>query len=160
MDVTFELLIAATAASGLLSGASLDQSLKQLPARHRLGVVAFSQYSRSSDLAQGIVFYAVLGIGAAGLCISTALAAFIQKIGLQQGALIYASAILSLLHSLATSQSAPINFRQLKVPSDDAAALADIFDSFSRWQTLRCLLQLTNFAVCLWALVAYATKVR
>jgi len=34
------LLLAAAGANGLLAGASLDQSIKQLPARHRIGVLA------------------------------------------------------------------------------------------------------------------------
>jgi hypothetical protein len=101
------------------------------------------------------VFYAALGIGAAGLCISAAVAALVQNIGLPRAAPIYASAIVAVLHSLVTSQAAPINFRQCKVRSNDAAALANIFDSFSRWQTIRCLLQLINFAVSLWALIEY-----
>jgi len=47
-----------------IAGASLDQSIKQLPARHCLNV-AYSAYSQASDLGNGIVFYAVLGVGAA-----------------------------------------------------------------------------------------------
>jgi hypothetical protein len=34
------LLLAAAGANGLLAGASLDQSIKQLPARHRIGVLS------------------------------------------------------------------------------------------------------------------------
>ena len=56
--LTIALLVAATAADGLLAGASLDQSIKQLPARHRMGVIAFSAYSRASDLGPGIIWYA------------------------------------------------------------------------------------------------------
>lgn len=41
-DPTLVLALAATAADGLLAGASLDQSLKQLPARHRLGSAALT----------------------------------------------------------------------------------------------------------------------
>jgi hypothetical protein len=37
LDVTFVLILAATAADSLLAGASLDQSIKQLPARRRIG---------------------------------------------------------------------------------------------------------------------------
>jgi hypothetical protein len=35
------------------------------PARHRIGVIAFSDYSRAGDLGRGIAWYAALGIGAA-----------------------------------------------------------------------------------------------
>jgi hypothetical protein len=38
----------------LLAGASLDQSIKQLPARHRIGMREFSAYSTASDQAVGV----------------------------------------------------------------------------------------------------------
>jgi hypothetical protein len=65
------LLAAATVVDGVLAGASLDQSIKQLPARHRLGMRAFSAYSQAPDQANGLVWYAVLGIGSALLTIAT-----------------------------------------------------------------------------------------
>jgi len=40
---------------GLLAGASLDQSIKQLPARQRTGVRAFFAYSQAADLGNGII---------------------------------------------------------------------------------------------------------
>ncbi len=155
MGVTFGLIVAATVATGLLSGASLDQSIKQLPARHRIGTVAFSQYSRASDLAQGVLFYGILGVGAAILCIAAAIAVTLEGSASQRAIPIYSSAVLALLHSLATTQAAPINFRQRQAQPDDAVALAGIFDAFSRWQMVRCILQIINFGVSLWALITY-----
>src|SRR5215510_5163098 len=67
------LLLAATAADGLLAGASLDQSIKQLPARHRIGVRNYSSYSRAADLGNGVAFYGILGGGAAALTIAAAI---------------------------------------------------------------------------------------
>ncbi|MDQ3965929.1 MAG: hypothetical protein M3246_05685 [Actinomycetota bacterium] len=75
VDITFVLILAATAADGLLAGASLDQSIKQLPARHRIGVVAYSKYSRASDLEPGVLWYGILGVGAAVLTIAAAILA-------------------------------------------------------------------------------------
>ena len=89
VDLVQGLLIAAVAANGLLSGASGDQSIKQLPARHRLGSLAFSAYSRASDQSIGVVWYAVLGIGGA-----------------------------ILTHSFTTARAAPINLSQYKVRAD------------------------------------------
>ncbi|HZY57293.1 MAG TPA: hypothetical protein VFE09_05780 [Rubrobacteraceae bacterium] len=74
VDITFVLILAATAADGLLAGASLDQSIKQLPARHRIGV-ASSEYSRASDLGPGVLWYGILGVGAAVLTIAAAILA-------------------------------------------------------------------------------------
>ena len=67
----FVLVIIATALDGLLAGASLDQSIKQLPARRRMGVIAFSAYSRAADLGTGLIWYPVLGIGAVAAYVST-----------------------------------------------------------------------------------------
>ena len=65
-------LVAAVVADGLLVGASLDQSIKQLPARHRIGVEAFSAYSQAADLRNGVAWYATLGLGAAALTLAAA----------------------------------------------------------------------------------------
>jgi hypothetical protein len=152
--LTLLLLIAATACIGLLAGASLDQSIKQLPARHRIGSVAYSQYSRASDLGRGILFYAILGVGSAALCIAAAIAAALQGLLLSRAVPIYAGAVLALLHTLATTQAAPTNFSQRKVAPDDEAGLAGVFDRFARWQAVRCVLQVINFGVNLWAVVS------
>ena len=42
------LLGIAVMVNGLLAGASLDQSIEQLPDRHRIGVRAYLAYSRAS----------------------------------------------------------------------------------------------------------------
>jgi hypothetical protein len=151
--LTLVLVIAATACTGLLAGASLDQSIKQLPARHRIGTVAYSQYSRASDLGRGILFYALLGVGAAALCIAAAITAALQGLLLARAVPIYAGAVLALLHTLATTQAAPTNFSQRKIAPEDEAALAGVFTKFARWQAVRCALQVLNFGVNLWALV-------
>jgi len=39
------LVALATAVDGLLAGASLDQSIKQLPERHRIGILSSSAYT-------------------------------------------------------------------------------------------------------------------
>src|SRR5918994_4041885 len=80
LDIPFCLIVAATAVNGLLAGDSLDQSIKQLPARHKIGLVAYSEYSRASDLGPGILWYAILGVGAAVLTIAAAVAAFFQGV--------------------------------------------------------------------------------
>jgi len=155
MDITLALLFAATIFIGLLSGASLDQSIKQLPSRHRIGLTAYSQYSRASDLGNGILFYAVLGVAAALLNIAAAIAAYLQRIPSQPSNLIYVGALLAVLHSLATTQAAPLNFSQRKTSPNDEHGLAVIFNKFAHWQTIRCILQVLNFGVNLWALVVY-----
>jgi hypothetical protein len=154
-DWTFMLVVAAIAMVGLLTGASLDQSIKQLPARKKIGVVIYSQYSRASDLGQGILFYSILGISAAVLNIAAALSAALQGMSLAQAIPIYFGALFAILHSLATSQAAPTLFRQNRVPPDDELALTAIFDRFARWQNTRCALQVINFGINIWVLITY-----
>lgn len=152
--LTIILLVAATAADGILAGASLDQSIKQLPARHKMGAIAFSAYSRASDLGPGVIWYAVLGIGAALLTIAAALAAFFQDTATIHAVPLSIAAGLTLLHSFTTTQAAPTNFKQRQVVNDEAALTA-IFHRFERWQTLRVIFQALTFAAALWALVTY-----
>jgi len=153
IDAMRALLIAAVAFNGVLSGASLDQSIKQLPARRRIGVIAFSVYSRAADLGNGIVWYAIIGIGAALLTIVAAVGAYRQAAPGSVAIPLYVAALTSLLHSFTTTQAAPTFFRQRQV-KDDAAQLTVIFDSFERWQTLRAALQVATFGLTLWAFAA------
>jgi hypothetical protein len=156
INLTLFLVVAATAADGLLAGASLDQSIKQLPARHKIGLVAYSAYSRASDLGPGILWYAILGVGAAVLTVAAAVLAVFEGVPSARATPLYVAAALAVLHSLATTQAAPTNFSQRRVANDEAA-LAAVFDRFERWQTLRATLQVLNFGAMLWALVAYAS---
>jgi hypothetical protein len=51
---------------GLRAGAGTFRVLLDLPARTRIGPLAFAELSRATDLStRGIVFYAVFGIGGA-----------------------------------------------------------------------------------------------
>ncbi len=154
LSLTLILILAATAADGLLAGASLDQSIKQLPARHKVGLVAYSAYSRASDLGPGILWYGILGVGAALLTIAAAVVALVEAVPPAGAAPLCVASGLAVLHSLATTQAAPTNFSQRRVAKDEDA-LASVFDRFERWQTLRAALQLLNFGAMLWALVAY-----
>jgi len=147
---TSALILAATAADGLLAGASLDQSTKQLPARRRIGAVNYSAYSRASDFGNGIAFYGILGIGAAVLTIAAAMSAHRHEPRSRRTPPLYAAAGLTVLHSLATTQAAPTNFSQRKVAQNDEAALTRIFDRFERWQTARATLQTLNLGAMLW----------
>lgn len=145
------LIAVATAVDGLLAGASLDQSIKQLPARHRIGVLAFSAYSRASDQANGVAWYAALGVGGAVLTLAAAAAAVLAAASAQQRQPLLLAGGLSIAHTLTTARAAPINISQRSV-GDDERALERIFDRFERWQTARAILQLATFLAMLRAL--------
>lgn len=157
IDGALILIAVATAADGVLTGASLDQSIKQLPARHKLGAVAFSAYSQAADLGPGVVWYATLGVGAALLTIAAAVVEAALRTSAAVAAPMYVAAALSVLHSLGTAGAAPTNFSQRKAGGDEQR-LAAIFDRFERWQTVRAILQTLTFIASLVALVAWAAR--
>jgi hypothetical protein len=153
-DPLLTLLIVATALNGLLAGASLDQSIKQLPARRRIGVLSYAAYSRAADLGNGIVWYAGLGLGAAGCSVAVAVVALVQGVAPVHAPPIAVAAGLSILHSLTTTRAAPTLFSQRRYERDEAALTA-VFDRFERWQTVRVLVQVLTFGATLWALATY-----
>jgi len=151
------LIAGATAANGILTGASLDQSIKQLPARRKIGVIAFSAYSQAADLGPGVVWYITIGVGAAVLTILAAVVVFVHGAPVAQVWPLYAAAGLSVVHSLVTARAAPTNFSQRRVV-DDAERLAQVFGTFERWQMVRVIVQALTFAAMLYGLVAYTTR--
>jgi hypothetical protein len=153
MDATLWLLVAALIGNGLLVGASLDQSVKQLPTRRRIGVVAFSEYSKAGDLGRGIVWYATLGIGAALLTVSAAVVGLSDRPDGQSAAALWLALLGTVAHSVVTARAAPTNFSQ-RAAVGDPARLAAIFDRFQRWQTTRATLQVLTLLTVAWALSA------
>ena len=153
-DLTLILILAATALNGIAVGASLDQAIKQLPARHRIGVAAYSTYSKAADLGNGIPWYVSVGIGAVVLTVGAAIAAGSQQLILERAAPNYVAVVLSILHSLVTSQAAPTMFSQRRYENDEAA-LTKVFNRFARLHALRALLQVLTFATLLRALILY-----
>lgn len=153
IDLTVGLLVASVAANGLLSGASTDQSVKQLPARRRIGVVAYSDYSRAGDLGNGILMYAVLGIGAALLSVIVAILVLSQEPTGQQAAAAAALLATSVIHMAITGRAAPTNISQRRHVGDEAA-LTQLFNRFERLQTARVLFNLAALGSAIWILVA------
>jgi hypothetical protein len=100
-DISPTLIILATAFNGIVAGASLDQSIKQLPSRHKIGPKAFSAYSQAADLGNGIIWCAAVGIGSASLTVAAAIGILFQEVSYSNYAnAIYVAAILSVAHSL------------------------------------------------------------
>ena len=154
ISLTLMLILAATIVTGLLAGISLDKALVQLPARYRMGVADFAAFSRANDLGNGLVAYPVLGISAAALTILAALVVFVQNTSFEHAWPLYLSALLALLHSVATSRAAP-TLLTLRQSISDEARLSEIFNRFAKWHNLRAVLQVLNFMMLVWALVVY-----
>ncbi len=157
MNTTLALAIGALAFIGPLAGMSLDQSVKQLPARRQIGIAAFSAYSRAADLVNGVYLYPFFGVGAALLAIAAAISGYVGG-GTHSSQLpLTLSATLGVLHSLVTARAAPINFSQRRFALTDEAQLVSVLDAFARWNGFRAALQVANFAVAVWAVVGLAS---
>jgi hypothetical protein len=63
MNLIFLLIFFAAVLDGLLAGIGLQKLFVELPARKKIGVVAFSDYSRASDLMNGVYLYPSFAIG-------------------------------------------------------------------------------------------------
>ena len=154
VNTTVILVVATTALSGIAAGASLDVSLRQLPARHRIGVIAYSVYSQATDLGTARVWYPPLGIGTLLLALATAVVAFFQHVALPHALPIYVAAALWIVHLLITLIWAlPTLPRQRQFPHDEHQ-LAALFNRFEHLQTVRAVLDVLIFGMTLWALVS------
>lgn len=144
------ILSLATFASGLLAGISLDKSLVQLPARHRMGVVAFAAFSHAADMGRGLIWYPLVGIGAPALILVAVLLHGIQGFSGARTTPLVLAALLGVAHVLTTSRAAPI-LLQLRSGTPDELKLHVLYQRFTAWHTVRCILQIATFAALLWA---------
>jgi hypothetical protein len=156
VQVTLILAIATTALTGPLAGMCLDQSIKQLPARRRIGVLAYSAYSRAGDHGNGLYLYPPMGIGTLLFAVAAAVSGHLYGLPGTLQAALDTSGILAILHSLATVRAALINLSQRKYDPTDEANLARVLDRFEFWNNLRTGLVTLNFAASLWATITLA----
>jgi len=152
MSLVVFLIASASALNGLLSGLNLDTALVKLPARRRIGAVAYASFARGNDLGNGLLVYPLLGIGAALLTwLATALAA-VWHVSMEVLLLLSLASLLSLLHTIATTRAVPVML-SIKDAPDDQAILTAKLDRFARWHTVRATFQILAFFVLPWALV-------
>ncbi|HEV2579253.1 MAG TPA: hypothetical protein VGT44_00255 [Ktedonobacteraceae bacterium] len=153
MNLVTSLIALATAINGLLSGLNLDTALVKLPARRRIGAVAYATFARGNDLGNGLVVYPLLGVGAALLTVLATALAYVQLSSMEVLVLLSLASLLSLLHSFATTRAAPVML-SLKEAPDDETILAAQLDRFARWHTVRATFQVLAFFFLLWVLAS------
>jgi hypothetical protein len=138
--------MAALVADGILAGLSLDKVIVQLPARRRIGVIAYAAYARAADLGNGIAYYAAVGTGSALLTVAAfGVAASRAAPGTVTG-LLAGGAVLSLVHSAMTARAAPAMF-QIGRAGDDQEASALLLARFARWSAARAATQTATLIV-------------
>ena len=152
MNLVTSLIALATAMNGLLSGLNVDTALVKLPARRRIGAVAYATFARGNDLGNGLVVYPLLGVGAALLTLLATALAYADRSRVEVLLLLSLASLLSLLHTFTTTRAAPVML-SLKDAPDDEAILTAKLDRFARWHAVRATFQVVAFFVLLWALV-------
>ncbi len=151
MNLVLFVLVGATAINGLLAGLNLDTALVKVPARRRIGVVAYAAFARGNDLGNGLVVYPLLGVGAALLTVLTTIFAFASQAKMEVLLPLSLATLLSVLHTFATTRAAPLML-SLKTTSDDEALLSAKLDRFAHWHAVRAALQVLAFFLLVWAL--------
>ncbi|MBV9230358.1 MAG: hypothetical protein JOZ18_13690 [Chloroflexi bacterium] len=152
MNLLLWIIVIAAVLNAGLAGGSLEISLVRLPARRRIGALAYTTFARGSDLGNGRVVYPIWAVSAAVFTLIATIVAYIQQ---QPTALLVPLTVASLTsigHFLTTSQAAPVMLSLGKTP-DDESILAAKLDKFERWQAVRATLQVLTFFVLMWALI-------
>ncbi len=130
-------MVIATAINGVAAGATLDQAVKQLPARHRIGAAAYLDYARAADLRNGLLWYPALGLGAAATSLAAAAIGMTDHPGTGRAAGSIAVAAATVAHLMATSRAAPIMIGLRAGIDHPTAAVAADLDRFARANILR-----------------------
>ncbi len=113
-------------------------------------MISFSSYAKAADLKNGVLWYAIIGIGTALTTIATAIIAWRYSKVTNFNFPIYAAAAFAICHSICTSQAAPTYFKQKSLT--DEKALKRLFNKFEIIQTVRSIFIVLNFASLIWAL--------
>jgi hypothetical protein len=141
---------------GLRAGAGTFRVLLDLPARARIGPLAFADLSRATDLSTtGLVFYAVFGFGGALLTGLTWFLAMRHRAPTMIRRLLAVSVVASLLVLVFTTQAAPLMWRVGAAPADPAL-IAELLDRFTAWTVARIVCVDISFAAALAALTLLA----
>ena len=148
----FVLVLVAAVPHLILGGAAVDRLLVQLPARHRIGPVAFAQYARATDLANGRFLYPVLGISGPILTWAALVVALATGAGGRVWMPLAVASVLCVLHILTTLGAAP-NMIRIGRTEDRPELIAPLLDRFTRWSWARGILQILAAATLLWVLI-------
>jgi hypothetical protein len=150
----FYCILAASLVDGVLVGGGIDRALVAMPAWHRVGPIAWANFSRHADLGNGLILYPLEAFG--GMILSVAAAVIFRRDGTAPQAAqmpIYAAALFTIGGLVLTVKAAPIMLG-VKNVGDDLGVLQRAFDDFEFWGTLRLASQTLGYLANMWSLVA------
>lgn len=153
VDAPLGLLIAATVTNAAGVGATLDQAIKQVPARHRIGVLTYSRYSSVADLRNGLFWYVPLAVVWMVCATAAVIAGFANDPPAELAAALTVMAAGLVGHTLITGLIAVPTLRAQTSVADDEEALARLFDRFARWNTIRAVVDAASLVATVIALV-------
>lgn len=136
MEVDSRLLLTAVVTNALAAGATGDQAIKQLPARHEIGPVAYAQYVRGADLAGGLRWYPPLGIGAAVSTLGASAVGLRVSSSRRRRIFLVGAALGTVAHLATTARAAPL-LLSLRHGELDAEHVRGVLDRFARINALR-----------------------
>lgn len=150
-DVLTGLIVAAVVLAGWCAGMAIDRLVVQYPARHKIGALAYVEYAKVTDLANGVAFYAIIAIGGALLDIAALVVAISDNAGdgLTWALALATASGLGVL--LATSQAAPTLLRAGRKTEPREEAVAPLLERFIRIAYVRAMLLLAQFGFLIWA---------
>ncbi len=137
MDYFLFLLTITTIVDAMLMGAVLDYSIKQLPARKKIGIKNYRAYFIASDFGNGRFWYIPLGLSAYFLNIAVAVAGYYLDGLVVSSILFFIAGACALIHAFGTSQAVPAGLGFLKTKDDDEEKLERSFDRFAKWVLFR-----------------------
>jgi hypothetical protein len=154
LDWPLILAIATVVVSAVAAGASLDQSIKQLPARRRIGVVAYSVYSLAADTGTALRWYLPLAALWVALVFTTAIVGWSDSAAEPRALALAAMVVGVVAHILVTALYAAPTLLSQRMMAGDEAALQRVFDRFERWQAVRAAIDVGTLAISVLVLIA------
>ena len=147
------LLIAATVTSAIACGATLDQTFKQLPARHRIGATAYTAYARAADLANGLIWYPIIGISTTILCAAAVVMGLIDHPNAMRTTALVILAVGTVVFTAATSRAAPTLLTLRGGEVTDAQAQTTL-NRFARFNAIRAIGIAVTVVAAVWSLAS------
>lgn len=145
------IVILATATNGLLAGISFDATTVKLPARRRIGNIAYAIFARGNDLGNGLYVYPPLAIVSALLVFLATIITFFSRHSNPFFFLLVITSATSILHFIGTAKAAPVMLSIKNAPNDEKILKAKL-DKFERWHAFRALFQIVTFFLLIWVL--------
>ena len=153
MNTVFWLIVIAVIIHGLIAGISFDVAAVKLPARKRIGAIAYARFARGNDMGNGIIVYPTIAILALILVAGATLTAYLARAPQTVILPLLVACAGTVAHSLCTVKAAP-NMLSLRNAPDDEAFLAGKLNEFAKWHAYRAAFQFLTFVALVWALVA------